>query len=99
MSVTGPQNLLTQNVGVETTSSTGSWAARALATVVWWSSGSGTGWLPVARESMAAGGAPGVDIVRLSLRTAGSPGAGTLWWASTEKAEVADWEPAPATSA
>src|SRR5579884_295170 len=86
MSVTGPQNRLTQYVGVEMTRTTGRCSERAWATVVWWSSASGTGVLAEARESMASGGAPGVVIVRFWLGMAGSPTNGTACLARTLKA-------------
>jgi hypothetical protein len=89
MSVTGPQNRLTQKVGVEITRRTGRPAASACLTVVWCSSGSGTGSPPPARESMAEGSAPGVSRVRLSEAMAGSPGAGTVWAGSTLNVAVA----------
>src|SRR3546814_8385451 len=50
-SVMGPQNLLTQNTGVETTTIVGRPVATASATVSWCSSGSGTDPSSSARES------------------------------------------------
>ena len=56
MSVTGPQNLLTQNAGVANTTSAGRPSAIARAIVHWWSSGSGIVPFVAARESIAASG-------------------------------------------
>src|SRR5581483_11052715 len=93
MSVTGPQNRLTQYVGVEITSTTGRFSASAWATVVWWSSASGTGVVDEARESTAPGGAPGVVTVRFWLAGAASPTNGTACLAATLNALLTSWGP------
>ena len=55
---------------MEITRTTGRFSARAWATVVWWSSASGTGVDAEARESIASGGAPGVVIVAAAVGVA-----------------------------
>src|SRR5205823_1373140 len=99
MSVTGPQKRLTQYVGVEMTRRTGRFWARAWATVVWWSSGSGTGAVADARESTASGGAPGVETVRFWVGGAMSPAAGTACLGRTLKAVLTFWGPPRSTVA
>src|ERR1044072_9400175 len=93
MSVTGPQNRLTQYVGVDTTSTTGRFSARACATVVWCRSGSGTGVLADARESIDSGEAGGEFTTRFWVAGAASPGAGTACLGSTLKAVLTSWGP------
>jgi hypothetical protein len=75
MSVTGPQNWLTQKTGVEKITSAGIPSRRARAMVEPWSSGSGMACPPWARESTASGGWP-EPRVGFRLATASSPGAG-----------------------
>src|SRR2546423_14355797 len=75
------------------TTTTGRFSARAWATVAWWSSASGTGVVAEARESMAPGGAPGVESGRFWLAGAASPGAGTASFGHTLNAVVIFWGP------
>src|SRR5688572_3771712 len=99
MSVTGPQKRLTQYVGVDTTSTTGRFSARACATVVWCSSASGTGVLAEARESIDSGEAPGEFTTRFCVAGAASPTAGTACLGSTLKAVLTSWGPPRSTTA
>ena len=98
--MTGPQKRLTQYTGVAITTTTGRPASRAAATVVWWSSGSGMGWVPSlpARESMPPRGTSGGEpMVRFWERGAGSPTPGTRWRSRTAKAPVPLWS-SPSTA-
>jgi hypothetical protein len=88
--VIGPQNRLTQDTGVDTTTMTGRPAAMASATVAECSSGSGSLPSSPARESMTVGGTSG-SPGRVSVRGAGSPGAGTRVRSATSNAAVAHW--------
>src|SRR5437867_9871192 len=75
MSVTGPQNRLTQYTGVEKTATMGGWVASAAAMVEWCSSGSGT--VPSdARESIALGGTSLAPSVWFCVGSAASRGDG-----------------------
>src|SRR5438552_12797104 len=88
MSVTGPQNRLTQYTGVEKTATMGRWVASAAAMVEWCSSGSGT--VPSdARESIALGGTSLAPSVWFCVGSAASPGAGMAWRLATMNAPLA----------
>src|SRR3546814_12832912 len=88
-SVMGPQNLLTQNTGVETTTIVGRPVATASATVSWCSSGSGTDPSSSARESTALTGASGSPGNRLAVRGAEAPAVTLRCSGPTSKAALA----------
>jgi len=98
MSVTGPQNWLTQYTGVANTTSAGRCSAIACAMVARWSSGSGILPSVTARESIAASGTPLEASVRFSVAGAGSPGAGSAGSSATAKEAAAVRGPSPCTS-
>ena len=95
ISVTGPQNLLTQNTGVANTTSAGRPCAIARAIVHSWSSGSGIEPLVAARESIAASGTPFESTVRFSVGCARSPGAGSDGCSCTANDACAVCGPSP----